>query len=47
VCQAILARIQTELGPEQVASARLLPTAAGAPEGNGKVTEEEEAPAKA
>src|SRR5438046_3835642 len=25
VCQAILARIQTELGPEQVASARLLP----------------------
>src|SRR5213596_138760 len=27
VCQAILARIQTELGPEQVASARLLPVA--------------------
>src|SRR2546427_2621258 len=37
VCQSILARIQTERGPEQVASARLLPVAAGGPEQNGKV----------
>ena len=36
VCQGILARIQAELGPEQVASARLLPVAATA-EQNGKV----------
>ena len=31
VCQSILARIQTELGPEQVASARLLPALAVEP----------------
>jgi recombination protein RecA len=30
VCQAMLTRIQTELGAEQIASARLLPTADGA-----------------
>jgi recombination protein RecA len=32
VCEAIVSRIQTELGPEQVASARLLPTQAAEPE---------------
>jgi len=38
VCQAILARIQADVGPEQVASARLLPAAgAGAPDQNGKI----------
>jgi recombination protein RecA len=50
VCESILARIQTELGPEQVASARLLPTAEAAePKQNGKVKEEvvEKAAAKA
>jgi recombination protein RecA len=31
VCQAILTRIQVELGPEQVASARLLPELSGEP----------------
>src|SRR5437867_9258394 len=36
VCQAILARIQAELGPEQVASARLVPVPETA-EQNGKV----------
>ncbi|TML11486.1 MAG: DNA recombination/repair protein RecA, partial [Actinobacteria bacterium] len=36
VCEGILARIQTELGPEQVASARLLPVSASA-EQNGEV----------
>jgi len=36
VCEGILARIQTELGPEQVASARLLPAAASG-EQNGEV----------
>ena len=40
VCQSILARIQTELGPEQVASARLLPVAAEGPGQNGKVAEQ-------
>jgi len=47
VCQGILARIQVEIGPEQVASARLLPSAAAA-EQNGKPAEEavvEEEPA--
>jgi recombination protein RecA len=39
VCEGILRRIQTELGPEQVASARLLPTAEGAKQ-NGKVKAE-------
>src|SRR5262249_9507674 len=38
VCQAILARIQVEIGPEQVASARLLPSAANV-EQNGKPAE--------
>jgi recombination protein RecA len=38
VCQGILARIQAEIGPEQVASARLLPVAE-APQ-NGKVKAE-------
>jgi recombination protein RecA len=38
VCQAILARIQADVGPEQVASARLLPAAGtGAPDQNGKI----------
>ncbi len=48
VCQAILARIQTEL-PEQVVSARLLPSTEGAPEQNGKAeaVAKEEATAKA
>jgi recombination protein RecA len=40
VCQAILARIQAELGPEQVASARLLPVSETG-EQNGKVPVEE------
>jgi recombination protein RecA len=41
VCQAILARIQTDVGPEQVASARLLPAAeAGTPDQNGKISGE-------
>src|SRR5438132_8879188 len=39
VCQAILARIQLELGPEQVVSARLLPVAEIA-EQNGKAKAE-------
>jgi recombination protein RecA len=38
VCQAILARIQIELGPEQVASARLLPAADTAAQ-NGKAAD--------
>jgi recombination protein RecA len=40
VCQAIVARIQTEVGLEQIVSARLLPAAGAAPETNGKVPEE-------
>jgi recombination protein RecA len=41
VCQAILARIQADVGPEQVASARLLPAAeAGTPDQNGKISGE-------
>src|SRR3989440_4661350 len=50
VSQAILARIQTELGPEQVASARLLPSAeaaAATAEQNGQPTAKEEEAAKA
>jgi recombination protein RecA len=39
VCDAILARIQVELGPEQVASARLLPAVASG-EQNGQVKED-------
>ena len=46
VCQGILAKIQVELGPEQVASARLLP-AAGTGDRNGKVEAEPEAVEKA
>src|SRR6188768_2362715 len=37
VCQAILAGIQAEVGPEQVVSARLLPVAVDAAEQNGQV----------
>jgi len=37
VCQGILARIQADLGPEQVASARLLPVAVDGAEQNGQV----------
>jgi recombination protein RecA len=43
VCQAILARIQADVGPEQVASARLLPAAeagTGTPDQNGKISGE-------
>jgi len=47
VCQAILARIQTELGPEQIVSARLLPAAESAAETNGKVLAAEKAEEKA
>jgi recombination protein RecA len=50
VCQGILAKIQTELGPEQVASARLLPSAevlAAAVEQNGQPAAKEEETAKA
>ncbi len=46
VCQGILARIQAELGPEQVVSARLLPVAETAPQ-NGKVKPEVEPVEKA
>jgi recombination protein RecA len=45
VCQGILAKIQIELGPEQVASARLLPAAD--PEQNGKVEAEPDTVGKA
>src|SRR5881296_2318994 len=49
VCDAIVVKIQTELGPEQVASARLLPAAeAAAPtaEQNGQPAAKEEPAAK-
>jgi recombination protein RecA len=46
VCQGILAKIQLELGPEQVASARLLPAVEGG-EQNGKVEADREAVEKA
>ena len=46
VCQGILAKIQLELGPEQVASARLLPAADGGKQ-NGKVETGPEAVEKA
>ena len=46
VCQSILARIQTELGLEQVASARLLPVADAAAQ-NGKVEGDPKAVQKA
>src|SRR5216684_3063806 len=36
VCQGILTRIQADLGPDQVASARLLPVAVDAAEQNGQ-----------
>ncbi len=45
VCEGIVAKIQVELGPEQVASARLLP--APDPEQNGKVQAEPDAVGKA
>jgi hypothetical protein len=45
VCQGILAKIQVELGPEQVASARLLPVAD--PAENGKVQAEPDTVGKA
>jgi recombination protein RecA len=50
VCDAIVVKIQTELGPEQVASARLLPAADGVAataEQNGQPAEKEEPAAKA
>ncbi|TML23700.1 MAG: recombinase RecA [Actinobacteria bacterium] len=50
VCQAMLAKIQLELGPEQVASARLLPSAeaaAATAEQNGQPAAKEEEAAKA
>jgi recombination protein RecA len=37
VCQVILARIQAEVGPDQIVSARLLPIATDAAEQNGQV----------
>jgi recombination protein RecA len=37
VCQAILTKIQVEIGPDQIASARLLPTVETAGEQNGRV----------
>jgi recombination protein RecA len=37
VCQAILTKIQLEIGPDQIASARLLPTVETAGEQNGTV----------
>jgi recombination protein RecA len=37
VCQGILTRIQADLGPDQIASARLLPVAVDAAEQNGQV----------
>jgi recombination protein RecA len=46
VCQGIVARVQTEVGPEQIVSARLLPAAGSAAETNGKV-EAEKTEAKA
>jgi recombination protein RecA len=45
VCQGILAKIQVELGPEQVASARLLPVAD--PAENGKMQAEPDTVGKA
>jgi recombination protein RecA len=43
VCQAMLARLQTELGPEQIASARLLPALDGASPNGAAAPQEEEA----
>jgi recombination protein RecA len=43
VCQAILAGIQAEVGPEQVVSARLLPVAVDAAEQNGQVKGDQKA----
>jgi recombination protein RecA len=42
VCQAILAKIQSELGPDQIASARLLPSAEAAADQNGKTPDTKE-----
>jgi len=46
VCHGILAKIQLELGPEQVASARLLPAAEGGDQ-NGRVEAEPDTVGKA
>jgi recombination protein RecA len=43
VCQAILAGIQADVGPEQVVSARLLPMAVDAAEQNGQVKGDQKA----
>jgi recombination protein RecA len=43
VCQGILARVQADLGPEQVASARLLPVVVDATEQNGQVKGDQKA----
>src|SRR5438094_242216 len=43
VCQGILARIQADLGPDQIASARLLPVAVDAAEQNGQVKGDQKA----
>jgi recombination protein RecA len=45
VTQQILARIQADAGPDQVVSARLLPTAVEAPAADATPAEEEEASA--
>jgi recombination protein RecA len=46
VVQQILAKIQAQVGPEQIVSARLLPLAAEpAPSRNGKAEELEDVPA--
>jgi recombination protein RecA len=47
VCEAIVAKIQADLGGEQVASARLLPKTEASGEQNGKVVPAEEETAKA
>src|SRR6478672_5633740 len=47
VTQQILAKIQADAGPDQVVSARLLPTAVEVPAGEKPAAEEEEAPADA
>jgi recombination protein RecA len=43
VCQGILARIQADLGPDQIASARLLPIGVDAAEQNGQVKGDQKA----
>jgi recombination protein RecA len=46
VTQGILATIQAQLGPDQIASARLLPTAEGTASANGRAGAEATATAK-